>query len=146
MRAKLTNQEKTFVKEVIETGNKTQSVIKAFPTITDEKYASVKGQRLIAKDRIKNAMQTFADRIKDDKLFKVLDEGLDATKQQGVGGMAIGINKGEIDSVGHTEIFVPDYPTRHKYLETSLKLKSYFPKEGNQTNVQVNINRFKDYE
>ena len=147
MKDNLTKQEKKFVEEVIETGNKTQSVIKAFPKTKSEKYASVKGQRLIGKDRIKNAMQKFADRIKDDKLFKVLDEGLNATKLSGTGGMVIGTKaSGEVSQVGHSNLEVPDYAVRHKYLETGLDLKSYFPKDSPTTPIQININRFKDYE
>jgi len=81
--------------------------------------------------------------IKDEKLISVLNEGLDATKQSGTGGMLLDTEKGQF---GHTDIQYPDYPTRHKYLETGLKLKNYFPKDSPTTAVQVNINRFKDYE
>ena len=98
----LTKQEKIFVKEVVETGNLTQSVMEAYDE-DDPKYASVKGQRLIAKDRIKNAIQTLADRIPDDKLHEVLMEGLNALRGEEV-----------------------DYLIRHKYLDTALKLKGLY--------------------
>lgn len=141
----LTKQEKKFVEGIIETGNQTQSAKKAFGLKSND-YAGKKGSLKVREGKIQNALQTFADRIQDDKLFKVLDEGLEATKMQGVGGMAINMKGGDVESMGHTDMVVADYAVRHKYLETGLKVKSYFPKDGNQTNVQININRFKEYE
>ena len=117
MDEKLTNQEKKFVEGIVETGNQTQSAKKAFGLKSND-YAGKKGSLKVREGKIQNALQTFADRIRDDKLFKVLDEGLEATNNE-----------------------KPDYTVRHKYLDTGLKIKSYFPKEGNQTNVQVNINK-----
>lgn len=75
--------------------------------------------------------------IPDKKLTKVLEEGLSATKRQGVGGMAIGIKGGEVESMGHTEKEVPDYAVRHKYLETGLKLKGKM-KDG-ETPTTINL-------
>ena len=57
--------------------------------------------------------------IPDSKLARVLSEGLEATKIQGIA-----------DAADGDEIEVPDFPTRHKYLETGLKLKNRFPKEN----------------
>lgn len=74
--------------------------------------------------------------IPDRKLTKVLDEGLSATKMQGVGGMAIGIEKGKVENLSHQDMFVPDYAVRHKYLETGLKLKAKFPKEQLEDNLE----------
>ena len=113
----LTKQEKKFVKEVVETGNQTQSVIKAFPN-TNKDYARVKGTRLIAKDSIKKAIKTVADSIPDKKLIEVHLGGLEATDNE-----------------------KPDYSVRHKYLDTAYKIKNYYPKEGNTTAIQVNINK-----
>ena len=76
--------------------------------------------------------------VKDSHLVKTLKEGLKATKQQGVGGMVLklgGKGKGEIS---HTEIEVPDYATRHKYLETGLRLKG-LQVSANTVNIQQNI-------
>ena len=134
----LTKQEKKFVKEVVETGNKTQSVIKAFPETKSEKYASVKGQRLIGKDRIKNAIKTVADSLPDKKLIEVHLEGLEAGKRV----FKNNNETGEIEDMG----VEPDYAVRHKYLDSAYKIKNYYPKEGNTTAIQVNINKFKDYE
>ncbi len=120
----LTNQEKRFVKEVIETGNQTQAVIKAFPKIKDTNYAHVKGNRLIRKDTIKKAVKTIADSLPDKLLVKTHLEGLNATE-------------GILDK--------PDYSVRHKYLDSAYKIKNYYPKEAT-TAVQVNINRFESFE
>lgn len=76
--------------------------------------------------------------VKDEKLVKVLNEGLDAGKRV----FKNNNETGEVEDMG----MEADYAVRHKYLETGLKLKGHYPKEGNQTNVQVNINKFKDYE
>lgn len=66
MEGKLTKQDRKFVEKVIETGNLTQSVQEAYD-IEDSKYASVKGQRLIAKDSILNAIE---EALPDDLLAR----------------------------------------------------------------------------
>ena len=135
---KLTKQEKKFVEVVVETNNKTQAVIEAFPKTKSKKYARVKGHRLITKDNIQQALKTVADSLPDKDLIKVHKEGLQAGKHI----YKNNNETGEIDDLG----VEPDYAVRHKYLETAYKIKNYFPKEGNTTAVQVNISRFKDYE
>ena len=70
--------------------------------------------------------------VTDDKLAKVLDEGLGATRAVVMG-------------VKSDDSFVdiqPDYNTRHKYLETGLKLKGHFTSEPDPTNINVNIINF----
>ena len=67
------------------------------------------------------------EHLHDTKLLTVLNEGLEATRS----------TEGGYES---------DFAVRHKYLETGLKLKSYFPKE-NQVAVQLNFNNIrKDYD
>jgi hypothetical protein len=67
----------------------------------------------------------------DEKLARVLNEGLEATKAVVMG-------------MKSDESFVdiqPDHPTRHKYLETGLRLKG-FGKEASSFNFNfVNISR-----
>jgi len=77
-------------------------------------------------------------KVKDSKLIKVLNEGLDAGKRV----FKNNNETGEIEDMG----IEADYATRHKYLDTGLKIKGYYPKEGNTTAIQINVNRFKDYE
>jgi len=126
---KLTKQDIKFVEEFVETGNKTQSALKAYK-YKNENTAGVMALEKLRNPKIKNAIQTLADRIPDDKLHEVMMEGLEATKPQGVGGMAMNISKNGIDSVGHTDMFIPDYATRHKYLDTALKLKGAYEEEN----------------
>ena len=133
----LTEQDKIFVKELTKTGNKTQSARKAYKYKNDN-TAGVMALDKLRKPKIQKVIKTFADRVPDDKLFKVLDEGLEAGKRI----FKNNNESGEIEDLG----VEPDFPTRHKYLETGLKIKNYFPKEGNTTAIQVNINKFKEYE
>lgn len=134
---KLTNQEKKFVKEVVETGNKTQAVIKAYPTIKDEGYASVKGQRLIGKDRIQKAIKSIADSIPDslliEKHLELLNKEQVVTKNN--------MTTGEVDTIETGQI---DAQAVAKGLEMAYKLKgSYAPDkqsvviEDNQASEKV---------
>ena len=59
--------------------------------------------------------------LPDKLLVKVHTEGLKATKR--LGGMVIGVEDGEVSKMGHSDIEVPDFPTRHKYLDTAYKIK-----------------------
>ena len=56
--------------------------------------------------------------LPDKLLAKVHREGLSATKNQGVG---IGAD-GEVQNTKNSNE-VPDFPTRHKYLDTAYKIK-----------------------
>lgn len=73
-----------------------------------------------------DAFKKFADSLPDDLLIKVHLEGLNATKHQGVGGMVLNVEKKEF---GHTEVEVPDFPTRHKYLDSAYKIKGAYATE-----------------
>ena len=53
--------------------------------------------------------------IPDSKLTKVLDEGMEASRELRIDGQVVAE--------------IPDYAVRHKYLETGLKLKNKFPSE-----------------
>lgn len=76
--------------------------------------------------------------VTDEKLVRKLDEGLDSTKV--ISANIIAQNgEGMSDAHGTTKDFVevPDYATRHKYLDTALKLGNHYPTE--QTGQQVNV-------
>lgn len=60
---KLTKQDETFVKNVVETGNLTKSVQQGYG-IQDANYAAVKGQRLIRKDNIQQAIEVRQETLK----------------------------------------------------------------------------------
>ena len=101
-----------FVKTYITNGhNAVQAAQKAYGL----EYASagVKGSRLIKRDKIQKAIKSIAEQISDVKLVKVLNQGLDATKD------------GE-----------EDYGVRHKYLDTALKLKGLYEDDAQK---KVNI-------
>jgi phage terminase small subunit len=125
---KLSKQEKVFVNELAITGNKTQSVKKAYG-IEDDNYAGVKGNRLIRNDKINTAIQevkrTIAEQIPDDLLVKVQLEGLGAT----------------ITTTKDGEEFTkPDHAIRHKYLDTGLKIKgTYAPEKSVVLDINVDI-------
>lgn len=70
--------------------------------------------------------ELLSKKLSDDKLLKVLNEGLEADRKLG-------------------DELEPDYSVRHKYLETGLKLKSRFPKEESPMfAVQVNVGEDRD--
>lgn len=87
------------------------------------KTTSETPQRLTDSKGWEELMESY---LPDKDLAKVHKEGLKATKHQGVGGMVMGLEKGKVDSVGHTEIEIADYATRHKYLDSAYKLKGKY--------------------
>lgn len=114
MKDGLTKQDKIFVKEMVEHGNRTEAAKKAYK-IKNYGYARVKGSEQLTKPNIKQAIQSLADRIPDDKLHKVLMEGLEAENNE-----------------------KPDYSVRHKYLNTALDLKGYLSDDKNKTPPVIN--------
>lgn len=79
--------------------------------------------------------QLMEEYLPDDLLAEVHLEGLQATKLQGVGGMVLDLEKKEM---GHTDLQVPDYQTRHKYLDTAYKIKGKMTERpDNSVNVIV---------
>ena len=121
------SKEKEFVEEYIQNGNNATKAVKEVYNIEDENYASVKGHRLIRKDKVKEAILSLSERIPDDKLHEVLMEGLKAGKTV----FKNNNSTGEIEEVGYE----PDYAVRHKYLDTELKLKGLY-----ENDEQKNIN------
>lgn len=109
---RLSNQDKIFVKEIIETGNQTLSAKKAYG-IKKNDYAGKKGSVKVREGKIVKAIQSLADRIPDDKLHNVMMEGLDATYKE-----------------------EPDFGVRHKYLDTALKIKGVY---GDDESKNINI-------
>lgn len=67
--------------------------------------------------------EVMAAAITDEKLIKVIKDGLDANRTI---------------SMDESSVSIPDYPTRHKYLETVLKVKGAF-KDGDNGNT-INFN------
>ena len=130
MEDKLTKQDQAFIKEVIETGNATEAVIKAYnPKPKTRNAAGVKAYDKLRNPKIINAIQSIADSIPEKKLVEVHLEGLQAGKHI----YKNNVTTGEIEEVGFEE----DYAVRHKYLDSAYKLKgSYSPEKS----VNININ------
>ena len=124
-------KEQEFVGKYIQNGNNATKAVKEVYDIEDENYASVKGHRLIRKDKIQNAIESLAERIDENKLFEVLSEGLEAGKTIYKNNNATK----QVEEVGYEA----DYAVRHKYLDSALKIKgSYAPDK------QININLNQD--
>ena len=105
--AKLTLKQRKFLKYYFESGNASESALKAG-------YAHrQRGSELVSKSVIQGAYQELLDKqgITDNKLNQVLADGLGATKTE---------------KVGDKFIEVPDHAIKHRYLETGLKLKGQF--------------------
>lgn len=66
---KLTNQDKTFVKEIVETGNKTKAAKKAYG-YKDDNVAGVMANKRLRKVKIQNAIKSIADSIPDELLIE----------------------------------------------------------------------------
>mgnify|MGYP001573837714 CR=1 FL=1 len=124
---RLTKQEKEFVKGVVETGNQTQSVIKAFPKIKSKKYARVKGTRLITKDNIQQAIKTIADQIPDElivrKHLELLNKKEKVTKNNMTTGEIDVINTGEIDTQAVKSGLDMAYKIKGTYAPEKLKIE-----------------------
>jgi hypothetical protein len=100
-----TPKEKKFVKEYAKTGNATEAAARVYD-VKDRESARAIGSEILAKLDLSSLMDEMG--LTDERLLKVLDEGLKA------------INRNKL---GET----PDHPTRHKFLDTALKLKDKYP-------------------
>ena len=79
--------------------------------------------------------------LSDEKLMRTLEDGLNATKVISCNVIARD-GEGMADAHSTTKDFVDvdDFPTRHKYLETALKLKGHMDKKDDQAGVTIIIN------
>lgn len=69
MKDKLTKQDKKFVEVIVETGNQTLAVKKAYG-IKDDNVAGNKGTRLLRKAKIQKAIMSIADSIPDSLIIE----------------------------------------------------------------------------
>ena len=121
----LTRKENKFVKLYMKSGNVSQSALKA-----GYAFRQSGGQNL-SKLVIQHAIDKLAEEqgLTDIKLNSVLLEGLESTKVIGYLHNYKKSKDGKIEKVQPDEIIssefldVPDMPTRHRYLETALKIK-----------------------
>ena len=144
--AKLTKQEKVFVEEVAESGNKTKAAAKAFK-IKDPNYAGVKGHELLRKPKIQQAIE---DALPDDLLRSTHLDLLGASGLERFSFKSDVPNE-EIHRIvselpGHSVIYIreaskadedkmayiktPDFVAKDKALDKGYKLKgSYAPEK-----------------
>lgn len=111
MSRNLTKKQKVFVDEYVETGIATQAAMKAYPDTTYDTQRVI-GSENLTKPYIVKAIE---DALPDDLLAKVHMEGLEATAVRFT-------PEGE-------QIDVPDYATRHKYLDAAYKIKGKYAAE-----------------
>ncbi len=129
MEDQLTKQDRVFVKELVETGNKTQSAKKAYK-YKDDNVAGVMANKRLKKVKIQNAIKSIADALPDLDLIKVHKEGLQAGKRI----FKNNNETGEIEDLG----IEPDYATRHKYLDSAYKIKgTYAPEKVLEVGINI---------
>ena len=120
---KLSLKQQKFKKVYLETGNATEAAMQAYDC-KDRNSARTLGTQVLAKLSFSELMEEAG--LTDKMLIDANKEGL--TKS----------SKSQRDYETGEIIEVADYATRHKYLETALKLKGRG--QANTTNnVQVNV-------
>lgn len=127
MKNKLTKKERGFVKDYALTENGTQSALKNYDT-DKQSVAAVIANENLSKPKIQQAIdivkKSLAERIPDDLLEKAHLEGLAATAVRFT-------PEGE-------RMDVPDFSTRHKYVDSGYKLKgAYAPEKSVNLNIDV---------
>ena len=143
MSIKRTLRERKFIKAYIEnSGNAIQAYIAVNPNVKKESAREL-GYRMLTKvDISMNEIMELMGTT-DAYLNEILNEGLKATKVVSV----IPIKPKEAqenspelpDATSKNVEFVDveDYPTRHKYLDTALKLKGKYPSEKKDIDLNV---------
>lgn len=145
-KAKLTKKQRGFVKDYVLTENGVRSALKNYD-VKDYNTANVIAVENLQKptiiEAIDEAKKTVAESLTEELLLKVHLEGLTAMKMDGKGGMMIGLDKeGAAESFGHTEMQMPDYAVRHKYLDSAYKIKgTYAPEKSVSLNLNRNVDR-----
>lgn len=127
---KLTLKQQLFIKAYIETKNATEAARRVYDCKNDVVAASI-GFENLRKLQIADALEAYG--LTDIRLFDKLNEGLEATKV--ISARIVGKDANE-----QTDDFIdiPDYATRHKYLETALKMKKRLGAEATVA-IQTNI-------
>lgn len=135
MATKLTKKQKGFVKDYALTENGTEAVMNHYDVKDNIVAKSIASENLTKPyivEAIDEIKKTVAESLTEELLLQVHLEGLNATKLSGTGGMRIGMTAdGEVSEVNHSDLEVPDYAVRHKYLDSAYKLKgSYAPEKS----------------
>lgn len=126
---RLTKKQKGFVKDYIKTGVGVVAARNNYEVANDNTARSIASENLTKP----NIVKAIEDALPDELLARVHLEGLHATKIQGSGGMLI-----SSEGIEHADNEVPDYATRHKYLDSAYKLKGSYAAEKH-ANLNVNV-------
>jgi hypothetical protein len=130
-----TIKEKLFIKEYIATGNATEAAARVYDVTSRDSAKSIGNENLTKLD-FSAVMEKHG--ISDDKLADVLQDGLEASRTiSAIAGSEA--NGGTVDFVD-----VPDHQTRHRFLETALKLKDRFPSSKVEGTVEVIVSNLND--
>lgn len=132
MASKLTKKEKGFVKDYVKTGNGTLAALNNYDIQSKdpENVAAAIASENLTKPKIQKAID---ERLPDDLLDQVHLEGLRANRV-----ISANIIHGEADEATNDFIEVPDYATRHKYLDSAYKVKGSYAAEKH-TNLNINV-------
>ena len=103
-----------------------------------ENTADDQTAEVLGNPRVRTAMQEamVKDGVDENRLTKIISEGLDATKV--ISAMVVAPSgEGMKDAGGTTKDFieVPDYIARHKFLETALELRGDYPDKKSKLEV-----------
>jgi hypothetical protein len=149
---KLSIKQRKFWKAYSKTGNLAEGARAAGSKAKDSHSLSQVGYQMLKSIELSIDELLELKGLSDNKLLKVLEDGLNATKVISCNVMMKGhSDEGgdkmkDADSMTKDFIDVDDYPTRHKYLETALKLKGHMKdkvelggKDGGPINLVVNF-------
>lgn len=128
---KLTKKQQGFVKDYIETGNATEAAERNYD-VKNRNVANAIGAENLAKPSIEKVIIAFAERIDDNLLEKVQREGLEANKI-----ISANIIYGDADEKTNDFIEVPDHAVRHKFFDSTLKIKGHYAPEKS---INLNLN------
>lgn len=123
----LTPRERKMVKDLVAGKSKKEALMSAgYSEQTALKNPSV----ILGKNRIQTAFQKLMEKkgLTDGKLLGVLGDGLKAKRV--VSAVILGTDT-------HDFVEVDDHQTRHKFLDTALKLKNRYPAEKHELDITV---------
>lgn len=145
---KLTRKQRKFLAKYLETGEPTEAAMYAFDCKSRESACTV-GYEYLRKPQLQFAFQMLLEKegVTDKKLAETLREGLEANKTISAfvivkpnkdGSPNPEVRNIKADSKAVDFIDVPDHNTRHKYLETALKVTGRL-KEGREDRLNVHV-------
>jgi phage terminase small subunit len=139
---KRTLREKKFVKAYIENGgNATQAYLAINPEYKGNSAKEL-GRRMLTKVDLSDDEIMEEIGLTDSYIYEKIKEGTDATKVVSV--IPIKPKEAqennpelpEANSKNVDFVDVEDFPTRHKYIETYLKLRNKYPSEKHELNLK----------